>query len=258
MQAKPKTLSLDRKNVFAKDLIFAMPFGLGTKVLKDYGPSRKNGTTNNSPTRFVGEYGVGLDFQTNQYVDISTTSVIGKQTRHTVVAIMSPDGVGGGEQFVYAENTASGIVYFLGMVDGYVRFAIYNGITWAYADGDGSGSYPAAPLTAGKTHIIGGTLGPNGTIAYLDGKIVDVSGGTTVPAGTINDVELGRYTNGGGGGYFDGKIYGVYGWKREFTPNEMADFCNDPFQIFVRPKMSLGKAPAAAAATNSNFFMFFN
>lgn len=75
-----------------------------------------------------------------------------------------------------------------------------------------------------------------------------------------NDLSIGRSFETGGDEYFGGYIAYFRLWKRILRPDEVAQLYVNPWCIYKKPPIYLGKASAVIPPSNlaDNFFMFFD
>lgn len=248
---KPVSPVLDRKNPLTKGLVLCLPFSEKGRLAKDLAKNKLTATFTVAPTFIKGAGGAGLRFNgSSTYLDLGSNTVISKRTHQTILAVARPNATTGAHVFI-SEHEAAGVVFLAFFEDNKIKYSRNRGGSWADVLGN-------MTLGTAKTRAFIYTLHPtNGVKLYVDG-ILDKTDATVVLPNdqTITDVEIGRYNNGGGGAWQNADTFMLCCWDRVLTPSEVADISADPYQIFVRPKMSLGKAPAAAVASTSRRILF--
>jgi len=135
----------------------------------------------------------------NDYVQITSSALISKLDQSTIEAWVNPSAIGS-EMTVYGEDT-DGIIFRIRIsTAGKATFGIHTGSAWVNLDSQ-------TILTTNTWYHIAGVFSKSGGMqVYVNGVLENFDPNTTVNSGIITNVQIGRYTNGGGGGYFNGYI----------------------------------------------------
>ena len=247
----------DKTNPLTKGLVFDVPFlekgGIAPRDLV----GRAKGAFSGSPTWVKDRFGSALSFDGNTtIVDFTALSSQKDLIRLTVEALVMARGAGAGASdigILHKGDTSTTTKRF--------RFGFDNSATllefqssWDADAVTGDWGSPSGSIVQNLWYHVVGTydfsVATNTPVLYINGKSQSITTFANPSAGTVptadgNEIGIGNRVfdlN----REFNGYISYVRLWNRILNRNEVSDLYQNPWQIYYKPTLSLGKAPTAA------------
>lgn len=150
----------------------------------------------------------------DDFAQLSNSSIAGGLPNSTVEMWIRSDDLLGGGQTIYSEDNYGGTVHYIPINSQKISFNIWrtggSPSNWTFLNA----THDDTGVESGTwAHVAAVLSQTEGRKLYINGELAAVDSENTLPTNTsVISAALGRFTNDGGGGYFDGQIDEVRVW----------------------------------------------
>lgn len=244
-RTKPQAPILNGRSPLTQSLVLCVPFSeRGGSTIHDLSKNRRVATAGGSPSWSINDTGLAISWlgSSSQYVSFSNPTSLQLTGRISLFAWIKTAGAGTSYRAIVSKENAYGMF-------------LKDGVFIAYDWGSSTERNSGVNLADNKLHMVGFVF-DNGVSSacklYIDGKVVLTT--TYTIQSQIKGLSVARQEL--SGHHFTGFIDNVMLWNRIITPSEIQQLYANPWQIYRRPTLRLGKAPAVVAANNTNAVWF--